>query len=298
MVEEYTDFRLFVDDALNAMGYTRGSLADQLGISRSMMSHVLNRRRQMNPIHIDEMARYFHLDEDGRILLSAMVDLDNESKRARRAAWATLQAHQRYKASYRPSVDVLKVLSSWWMCAIYDLASMPGFHADPHWIARVIRPRIEPHMAQEGLQALLAAGMLRVSDGGGLEQVHDVAWTTSELPAGEQSDAVWKLLRGVLEQASTARSRSTSEIRQQSTAVFAVPMSRLPRLLARLRELEREVFHMATSECSEAERLEPQMVFACSNHFFPLTGAVSPGTSADEDPPLVSGELPPPRRML
>lgn len=277
MVERYMDFRLFVDDALVAMGSTRGAFADSLKISRSMMSHVLNFHRKMNPIYAGAMSDFFQVDDQGRNLLGAMVDLDNDSVRARRSAWATLQAHQRYLAAGRPSTEVLKVLSSWWICAIYELASTPSFRPDPRWLAKTLIPEIDETDAQVALKSLLSAGMLVPDKEGRLRPVTDLQWTDSVLPRGEQSEAVLKLQRSIFGLAMDAPIRHAPGESHQSGSVVAIPASRYKAVVTRLRELEREVFHLATSVAEDA----PERVYALSTQLFPLTGFASQ-TPVDE----------------
>jgi uncharacterized protein (TIGR02147 family) len=271
MVQRFTDYRLYISEALKAIGYTRGALADHLGISRAMVSHVLNTSRKMNPTLVKPLGDFFHLDALGRNLLGAMVDLDNESVRARRSAWATLQAHQRYLAAGRPDQETLRVLSTWWICAIFELASTPAFQPDPRWIARVMNPRITEEMAQEGLQTLLASGLL-VSDGeGGLVQEKELHWTDSSIVDSEAADAVWRLQQSMLRLASETFGRHPAEQTHRSASVFAIPASRVEGVITRLRELEREVFHLATSPAQD----RPERVHVLSVNFFPLTDDVT-----------------------
>lgn len=282
MIERYMDFRLFVDDALTAMGVSRGRFADAVKMSRSMMSHMLNFTRRMNPTYVGAMADFFRLDTLGRSLLAAMIDLDNESARARRSAWATLQAHQRYLSANRPDLETMKVLSTWWMAAIYELASTAAFRADPRWIAATLVPRIDEDRAQGALQALLAAGMLVPDQEGRLRPVSELQWTESVVSDSELSRAIWSLQRSLLGLAVEAPHRFSTGDRHQSGSVMAIPRSKLEGVITRLRELEREVFHLATSVSEDS----PDRVYALSINFIPLTGFSSetelPGESTND----------------
>jgi uncharacterized protein (TIGR02147 family) len=189
-------------------------------------------------------------------------------------------------------------LSTWWICAIYELAAIPSFNPDPRWIAETMVPRIDEDQAQEGLQALLAAGMLVPDGRGGLSAVQDLQWTDSNLPMGEQSAAVWKLQNSLFELAKEAPARFSGMERHQSGSVIAIPASRYRAVVNRLRELEREVFHLATSPAEDA----PDRVFAMSVQFFPLTASqravsqVSEPSEPEEVPAPDSASSPPPLR--
>ncbi len=294
MVERYTDFRIYVRDALKAMNSTRSALADTIGMSRSMMSHMLNSHRRINPTYSSKIAEFFQVDEQGRNLLEAMIDLDNESIRARRSAWATLQAHQRYLAASRPTAAALKVLSSWWVCAIYELASTPAFRPDPRWLAATLVPRITEEQAERALSALLASGLLVPDEKGRLQPTEELQWTDGIVPPGEESDAVAVLQRSLIEISIGVPDRFKPGERHQSGAVIAIPKSKVPAVLNRLRQLEREVFHLATSVAPDP----PDRVYAFTTQFFPLTGFASKTRkrSADELPSSAEYRLRPNRK--
>lgn len=279
MVERYMDFRLFVDDALKAMGVSRGRFADSIGISRSMMSHMLGFARRINPTYAGTMADFFELDRQGRNLLAAMIDLDNESARARRSAWATLQAQQRFLSANRPNLETMKVLSTWWIAAIYELAATPSFRPDPRWLAATLVPQIDEVQAHEALQSLLASGMLVPDQNGLLKPVDELQWTESTISDHEMSKAVWALQSSLFNLAVGAPHRFSNSDRHQSGSVVAIPTSKLDAVLSRLRELEREVFHLATSVAEDA----PDRVHALTIHFFPLTGFASETVVEEEE---------------
>ncbi|MCB9677168.1 MAG: TIGR02147 family protein [Alphaproteobacteria bacterium] len=194
LIDKYTDYRRFVIDALDRMKRTRKELAEALELSEAMLSQILSRKRKLRATLVPQLADFFDLDEQGRQTLAALVDLDNESARARRTAWATVSARQRYLAQDRPSDDMLELMSTWYIAAAYELAACEGFRPDPFWIASTINPPISEEQAQHALQTLLRSGLLQPDARGDLRPVEQV-WSEHELPSGPRSEAMLKLQR-------------------------------------------------------------------------------------------------------
>ena len=96
MIDRYTDYRRFIADALVSMGASRALFAREVGLSEAMVSQVLAGKRRLRPALLGAVAGFFHLGEDERLVLGALLDLENDSERARATAWATLRARRRF----------------------------------------------------------------------------------------------------------------------------------------------------------------------------------------------------------
>ncbi|MEZ4320717.1 MAG: TIGR02147 family protein [Myxococcota bacterium] len=284
LIDRYTDYRKFVVHALELMGRSRRDLAEVLELSDSMLSQVLSRKRRLRATLVPALADFFGLGEDGRQILAALVDLDNESARARRTAWATIQAHQRYLAEARPADDILELMSSWYIAATWELAACEGFQADPRWIAKAMNPPITEEQAQHALQTLLRAGMLEPAADGSLKTVDQVVWTEQIVPQGPRAMAIMSLQRGVWDLAHSSYERFRANERHNSVSVFALSEDRYEAVVTRLRAVEQELMVLTASESDE----QPNRVFALGVAMFPITDytdSFEPDTTTDTHEP-------------
>ncbi len=268
LIDQFTDYRRFVIEALKKRGQSRKELAEALGPSDSMMSQVLSKKRRLRASLVPTLADFFGMSEDERHMLAALVDLDNESAFARRTAWAAVQARQRYLAEDKPSEEVfLQAFTHWYVPAIYELAGCEGFQADPTWIATVLNPRITVEQAEDALQTLLKAGLLRPSDGGALEPVPQEVWADGRIPAGAMSDLIAGLQKVNPEHAERSYSEFLSSERHSGGVTFAVSEARYEQVLQRLRVLERELVVLTV----EDDEQPPNRVFQLCINLFPMS---------------------------
>jgi uncharacterized protein (TIGR02147 family) len=214
------------------------------------------------------MASFFCLDEAGRQTLAALVDLDNESARARRTAWATIQARQRYLAADRPTDDMLQLMSSWYIAATWELAACEGFRADPVWISKTLNPPISEEQADHALQTLLRAGMLEPAADGSLRTVDQVVWSEQLVPMGPRSRAMVELQKNAWDLAKGSYERFRPNERHNSVSIFALGEERYQIVAARVRAMEQELMVLVTQE--EATDT-PNRVYALGIALFPLT---------------------------
>jgi len=263
-----TDWRRFVLDALAAEGRPQRELAKTIGKSPPWMSLVLNGFRELSPADAPPIPSFFGLDEEESAYFCALVELDSPSPRARRAAWATVQATQRHRAAEGLRREVALAYSRWYMPAILELASCEGFRAQPDWIADALNPPIPVEQAAEALTTLLRLGLLLPHESGTLVAADSERWSPPELPPGEISEAIASLHEAVLALASRSIRASRYNERHLSSVFVSIPEARYERVVARLRELEREVALLA----AEAETGEtPNRVYHLGMQFFPVS---------------------------
>lgn len=267
MVDRYTDYRRYLADALVAIGRSRADFADFLGMSRSMLSMVLNHERRIDPTMLVKLAEFYDLDASGRLMLAALLDLDNDSPRARHSAWAAVHARRRFITQERPSEDAMRAMASWEVGAVHALAVCDGFKPEPRWIAGTVCPPLTIEQAEEALQTLLGLGVLVPEEGGGLRVEPKEFWTEQQLEKGERSRAVATLQRALLKLADESLERFRVSERHSSASLFAVSEERFDELVARLREMERELIDLCTSPNGEA----PNRAFALGIQLFPLS---------------------------
>lgn len=267
MIDGYTEYRKYFAEALDAMGRPRADLAAHLDVSKSMMSQILSFDRRVNPSYASRVAEFFKLDFDGRLTLAALIDLDNDSARARRSALAAVEARMHYRRTKRPSDEVLEAMSTWYVGAIYNLSLCDGFRSDPAWVAATLVPRITVEEAAQAFETLVAIGAMERSDAGSFTPIRQEFWTEQQLPPGDRSTAIARLQRSLLVQAGEALGRFRANERNSSAAMFPLTEEQLQEMKARIREIERELIHVATS----VESSKPNRVFALAIQLHPVS---------------------------
>lgn len=252
-----TDYRRFLREALDVRQLTGADFARSLDRSEAWLSMVLKGRRALDPEMVEPVASALRLDATQTAYFAALVDLHSRSTRSRRLAWATVQATQRHvAASGALDADVaIQLLSRWYVSAILELAACDGFRADPRWIARTLVPPIGPVEAEEALTLMLRVGVLVPDDAGGLRPDSSRTWSPHMLPRGAVSSAVREHHRTMLAIAAAAIDQAVSNERHVSSATFALPESVYGELVARLREMERELAVVAGQRPEPANRV-------------------------------------------
>lgn len=267
MIERYTDYRRFLVDAIAELGRTRRDLAQQVGLSESMVSQVLSGQRRLNPAQAESLAQYLGLDARDRHYLAALVDLENDSPRARRLAWSTIQAHQRRRALEQPNEEASTALSDWYVGAVMELATCEGFRPDARWIAATLTPSITEEQAAEALRMLLTRGLLEPDEERGLRPAQPELATGATADPGAQSLASAALHAQAAQLSLDSLAKSRPSERHISTMVFALPEERWAELVSRLRELESELMHLITAEGTE----RPNRVYVLGVQLFPVS---------------------------
>lgn len=266
-----TDFRRFIADALAAAGHTRKELAKALDRSEAWLSVVLSGTRPLDPELVDRVATFLGLDPTGATYLAALVDTESASPRARRSAWATIQATQRQLASTGLAREVALAYSRWYMPAILELALCEGFQADPAWIARTLNPQIDEGKAAEALTTLVRLELLVPNAEGRLGRAAPDGWSPPELPPGDISEAIAALHTDMLGLATASVRGARFNERHLSSTVIAMREDRYEHVVARLRELERELAVLA----AEGEQ-PPNRVYHLGVQLFPLSAFTDP----------------------
>ena len=189
----------------------------------------------------------------------------------RNAAWRRIAASRHFRQSRHVQGEAFRYLSTWYLPAIRELATCPGFRADARWIARTLRPRIREREAAAALRTLQDLGMLRVHDDG-TATVEDVSLATPHEVAGL---AVHNYHREMLDRAREGIETMQPEERHLAAITVAVPRSLMPELK---REIGRFLEDML-ERCDSAE-LDPEQVVQLGVQLTPLSRATLPREEA------------------
>lgn len=265
-IYETTDYRRFLLAALEDHGLQQRDLARAIDRAPSAVSLMLSGLRGLDPELVERTARLLELDADRTAYLAALVDLDSRSPRARRAAWATVQATQRHRAEAGLAPEVLEAASRWYFSVIMELAGCDGFRPEPAWIAGTLLPPISVAQAEEALTTAIRIGVLVPDDDGGLMIASEVHWTPPDVGGSREAPRAAELHEACMALAAGCLTRSRHNERHVSTTVFRVSERQFERIRARLREVERELVLLA----SEPEG-SPTRVYQVGVQLYPVT---------------------------
>jgi uncharacterized protein (TIGR02147 family) len=279
-----TDWRSLVKLRLQQRGGLQRELAQKVGRSGGWLSQVLS-GRDLDPELVPQLAAALELDAETSEYLAALVDLHNTSDRAKRTAFAAVQAKQRQRASPELREEVMVAISRWYVPGILELASCEGFRMEPAWIGAILSPPVPEAEVQEALTALVRLGVL-VLDEAGSVVARDVI-TPSVLPRGEKSDLAASLHRRTMELAAESLQTAHNSERHHGTMSLALSEEHFERIKARLREVEQELALLASQDPGPKDR-----VYQLQFQLFPLTlftDVIPAGQSMDD-----SSQGPPP----
>jgi len=162
----------------------------------------------------------------------------------------------------------------WFMPAIRELVSLPGFCEDPKWIASKLEPPISTRQASDALETLCRLGLLVRDPRGKLRQAQALV-TTGPGPLGHQ---IFLYHHGMIDLAKKALDRLPREQRDVSSLTLCVAETTLVTLKQRIREFRQELLQLAELETS------PEQVVQLNFQMFPLSRSVRDGKRTTQAP--------------
>jgi len=164
----YTAFRRYLEDWFDwkkagSSHFSHRVFAKRLGSSDpSVLSNIIRGRRRLAETRIGLFAKAMELDEDETTYFELLVKLGQAGPgEEHERAWAALTEYRVTRQGGSVDPEQLKFLSNLYFSAIRTLAECDGFRSDPVWIARRIRPRLDPDTVVEALDLLERLGWLR-----------------------------------------------------------------------------------------------------------------------------------------
>jgi uncharacterized protein (TIGR02147 family) len=149
----------------------------------------------------------------------------------------------------------------WYIPAVRELTTLPGFREDPAWIAGILEPPISERQASLALDTLCRLGLLLRDDHGRLRQAQALL-TTGPGPLGHH---VFVYHQSMLDLAKSALDRLPRAERDISSVTLCIAESAWPQLKQRLAEFRRELLQLA--ELTGA----PERVVQLNFQMFPLS---------------------------
>jgi len=274
----YLDYRAFLRDWLAHQkriepGYSYAAFAQAGGCAKATISNVIHGARIPRPATLDAFARAMGLQPAERNYLGLLVELATAADlTARRRVMEQLLSREAYRqvrmADSEDEEAVVRYLEHWSIAAIRELATLPGFRADPDWLAATLRPPIGPERARRSLEVLFELGFLAHGDDGTVEP-REVRFRTA--PETEHRAAAHVHTVVIPELLRTA-DLSLADQQHLLTATLTVAASELPEFKARLNAVYEQLCTQADDRVDD----EPRAVYQLGFQLLPLSERMPP----------------------
>jgi uncharacterized protein (TIGR02147 family) len=235
--------------------------------SPSLLKHVMDGQRNLTSATTEAFIRALKLTVEEAEFFTWLVRLDQaESTADRNRAWERISATRHFRDARKIEGEGFRYLSHWYIPAVRELATIPGFRADPAWVARILRPRITEAQGRQALSTLQELGMLVPGPNGeGLVAAEAVVVTPHEVARL----AVENYHQGMLSRASESIGAFDPEERHLGAVTLALPESLVPKLKQELAAFQERL-------CSLIEGVEDpvERVYQVNLQLFPLSATV------------------------
>ncbi|HEX4923586.1 MAG TPA: TIGR02147 family protein [Bdellovibrionales bacterium] len=157
----YHDYRAYIRDLLahakkKDSEYSLRHLGKQAGVSAAYLSVVLSGHKNLSEKISDKLIKVLGLTEDEASyfrLLRTIADSDEAEERHQ--ALEQIQKFRRYRRMNPRETEIYRYLTKWYYVAIRELATLPDFKMDPHWIQERLCYPLSQQEIQKALRFLL-----------------------------------------------------------------------------------------------------------------------------------------------
>lgn len=272
---DYRDYREWLRDwfvARDGRPSIRG-FARRAKCSASLVSAIINGRRDLHTGRAELWARLMDLSDDEQAFLLNLVTAEHDpSREIRESAEGMIEGARALDRSAVLNDATVALFANWYVGAVLELARCRGWRDEPEWIARRIHPAISSDEAARALEILETLNYL-VHDEQGVLRPADEIYRTGHDVADQRlvQDALRGLHLDVLKLAARALQETPAALRQFGTTTFAVPESLLPELKVRVARFQEGVLKLVSDA-----RAERSHVYHLGVQLFPLSAPPDP----------------------
>lgn len=241
--------------------------------SPSLLLLVSKGERNLTDASLPGFLKALSLDEEEAEFFELLVALDRASlDDERTAVFQRISASRRFRDARRIEGDSFRFLSRWYIPAVRELATCPGYRHDAGWIAATLRPPVTIEQAEEALDTLEALGMVR-QEANGQVVVADVTLVTPREVVGT---AVHNYHQGMLDRAKAAITGFRARERYLGAVTVSVPASRTAELKQAVAEFQERFLDLCDSMDEDADR-----VLQLNLQLFPMSATLDPATHTE-----------------
>jgi uncharacterized protein (TIGR02147 family) len=271
---EYLDYRQYLRDFYAAQkarskSFSHRGFSRRAGLrSSNYLSLVMKGERDLS----SEMAPRFAkacglLRSEADFFCDLVAYCQAQSTDERHRAYERLARFRKFRDAHQLVGEQTAYHQHWYMPALRELVTLPGFREDPKWIAGALEPKIGEREASVALATLIKLGLLVRDDEGQLRQAQALV-TTGPGPLGHQ---IFAYHHGMIALAQRALDHLPREERDISSLTLSVAETSLPLIKRKLAELRQELLLLAESEAA------PERVMQLNLQLFPLSRSQGAG---------------------
>jgi uncharacterized protein (TIGR02147 family) len=284
---DYLDYRLFLRDFYLAQkakssAFSHRAFSRRAGLrSSNYLSLVTKGARDLSSAMAPRFARACGLAKREADFFCELVGYGQaKTTEEKQRVYERLARYRKFREAHRLAEEQTEYHAHWYMPALRELASLPGFHEDPRWIAAILEPPISERQALDALDTLQRLGLLVRDARGKLRQAQALV-TTGPGPLGHQ---IFVYHHGMIDLAKRALDHLPRDERDISSLTLCVAEATLPRLKQRVREFRQELLQLAELEGA------PERVVQLNFQLFPLSRRAAAKAANSVGKPRVKGK--------
>lgn len=273
-IYDYLDYREYLLAVIASQGsrrngFTLRAISRRAAIhSTGFLSSVLKGARKLTDPVAGKLATALNLKEKERDYFLCLVRYaDGRTTAEREQAFEGLSSFRVSGRLKTIGADQYEFYRHWRHAAIRELVTIPGFKANPIWIARQLNPKVTPAEVRSSLTLLTKLGMIKKEANGRYRQTDSLLWDE----ASPESPAIRTLrVRGFHRQmiglAMESLNRFKTEDREVGGLTLAVSDSAAKVIRKRMNEFQKEIMEITGNDRAPASR-----IYQTNLQFFPLS---------------------------
>lgn len=231
--------------------------------SSNFLKLVMDGKRNLSMPGVERLQKALALDRDesrffrNLVLFNQAANPEEKQFYARELLATPLDVPPLSRARY-------EYWTQWYYAVIRELVNLPGFSADPQWIASTLQPSITPQQAEAAVRKLLLLGFLSRDAQNRLIQSEPLIFSGRDLV----SPALRGFHQGMIEKGREALERFPKEERQISCVTITLDAEGMERAKQMITRVRKELLKMAGPPQA------PGRVVQVNFQLFPVTGWV------------------------
>jgi uncharacterized protein (TIGR02147 family) len=264
---EFTDFRellrhLYLQNKKTSDKFSYRFFARLAGFnSPAFLKRVIDGESKLSEDSIKKIAKGFKMSQDETHFFRHLVLLNQSSNMDEKKRFASEIFKSRNYRKFHPlSHAQYNYYSLWYFVPVRELVGLPQFREDYDWVAKAIIPNITAEQAKKAVEELIAIGLLKRDDSGGLMQSERVVITPDEVV----SSAVGLWHREMMKKATESIDTVPREFRDISAVTFRASKESLKKAKLLVQKFRKELVEELMADPSDS-------IYELNIQLFPLT---------------------------